>query len=241
MSSPVIILVVPQLGENIGMVARAMLNCGCTELRLVNPRDGWPNPAAVSAASGADQIIENAKVFTSLPDAIADLQFVFATTANRRDQVKNVFTPRAAAQELRTLHQQNNKTGIVFGPERSGLVNDDLSHANALITIPVNPGFSSLNIAQAVLLIAYEFYLAEQSGAASQLSLGEGELATQGDLDNLFRRLEEELDKGGFFTSAEVRPMTVRNVRNIFQRMGLTAQEVRTFQGMISALIKGRS
>src|SRR6266481_8751642 len=156
-AAPVIILVRPQLGENIGMAARAMLNCGLSRLRLVSPRDGWPNPKAERAASGADVVLDKAKVFDAVGEAVADLERVVATTARNRELTQRIVTPRQAAAEMRGWIGQTEKVGILFGPERTGLTNDDMVYADTALSIPLNPQFSSLNIAQAVLLVAYEW------------------------------------------------------------------------------------
>ena len=237
---PVVVLVDPQLGENIGAAARAMLNCGLTELRLVRPRDGWPNPKADAAASGADSVLRDARLFDQTSDAIADLNYVIATTARRRDMVKPVFTPSAAASELRARAAAGQRCGILFGPERTGLFNDDVPLADSILTVPLNPAFSSLNVAQAVLLVAHSWYSAGDQTAERELWTGGSRPATKAELDNLFRHLESELDTGGFFTSEEQAPSMTRNLRNMLQRAGMTEQEVRTFHGVITALVAKR-
>ncbi len=232
---PVIILVGPQLGENIGMCARAMLNCAVTEMRIVNPRDGWPNPSAVSAASGALSVIENAKTFTSTEEAIADLEFVLATTARGRDMVKDIYTAEEAAKEIRLKNTGDTpKCGILFGPERTGLENDDIALANAILNIPLNPGFSSLNLAQAVLLVCYAWL-----SAANPFEVGAVETeapATKKDIDLLMQHLEDELTKAEFFRSPAQKPSILRNLKNYFFRSSPTEQEVRTLRGVIAAL-----
>ncbi len=239
--SPAIVLIDPQLGMNIGMVARAMLNCGLTDLRLVRPRDGWPNAEAVAASSGAGPVVEAARLYQTTAEAIADLRRVFATTVRPRGMVKPVVTPRAAAMELRAGHAAGEACGILFGPERSGLVNDDLALADTVVSVPLNPAFGSLNLAQAVLLIGYEWYLAGDSTPPRQLETGEAGLALKGELVNFFQRLEALLDESGFLFPVEKRPTMVRNIRNIFQRTALTESELRTLHGILSALWKGRS
>jgi tRNA/rRNA methyltransferase len=220
LTNPIIILVEPQLGENIGAAARAMLNCGLTRMRIVRPRDGWPNPRALAAASGADAVIEGAQIFDSTSAAIADLDYVLATTARQRDMVKIIYTPEAAADALRAQAAQGRRAGILFGPERTGLMNDDIPLADAVVTIPVNPEFASLNLAQGVLLIGYCWW----------------RLGVNAELENLFARLEEGLEAGGFYTTEQQRPTMIRNMRNLLQRAGMTEQEVRTFHGVIAAL-----
>lgn len=249
MSTPAIILVNPQLGENIGMCARAMFNCGLTDLRIVNPRDGWPSEKAVSASSGAlmedlvsksDQTTKKgviARVYDSTANAIADCQYVLATTARPRDMVKEIFTPRGAAAALR---KEEGPCAILFGAERTGLVNEDIAIANGVITIPLNPGFTSLNIAQAVLLVAYEWFTAAGVVPASQLDTGDSEIASAKDIAELVARLETEMDRGGFFRSPDMRPTLVRNLQALFARTRITFQEAQTFHGIISSLISLR-
>ncbi len=235
-SAPAVILVAPQLGENIGMVARAMLNCGLLDLRLVRPRDGWPNPAAESTASGALAVIEGARVYERLADAVAGLNRVYATTARARGMVKPVLTPRAAAQELRAAEDRGEETGLLFGPERSGLDNDDLTFADGLVSVPLNPAFSSLNLAQAVLLLGYEWRMAQDETPERELAAGDSHPATKSELNNFLSRLEQNLDETGFFHPVEKRYIMVRNLRNLFQRAEATEQELRTLHGVISAL-----
>ena len=233
---PVIILVEPQLGENIGAAARAMLNCGLTRLRIVRPRDGWPNPRAFAAASGADSVVEAAEIYDSTSAAIADLNYVLATTARLRDMVKTILTPEAAAQELHARAASEQRTGILFGPERTGLMNDDIPLADAVVTIPVNPAFSSLNLAQGVLLIGYCWWRMRVEREERRLEIGGNRPATKVELENLFQRLEIALEEGGFYTTEQQRPNMVRNMRNLLQRAQMTEQEVRTFHGVIVAL-----
>ncbi|WP_235017243.1 RNA methyltransferase [Tistlia consotensis] len=235
--APIVILVRPQLGENIGMSARAMLNCGLTELRLVAPRDGWPNPAAVAAASGADLVLERATLFPTAAEAVADLTRVYATTARGREQVKPVVTARRAAAEARGHLAAGEKVGILFGPERTGLENDEVALADTLLTVPLNPAYSSLNLAQAVLLAGYEWYQAGETGPARFLHTGGSEPVERGRLLGFLDRLEEALDRMGFFHPPEKRPGMARNLRALFLRNELTDQEVRTLQGVLSALL----
>ena len=241
---PAIILVRPQLGENIGMCCRAMLNCAVTELRLVKPRDGWPNPAAISSASGATSILENAKVFETTAEAVADLEFVLATTARERGMVKEIWTAEAGAKAIREKNASGKqKCGILFGPERSGLENDDVAVANAILNIPLNPGFSSLNLAQAVLLTCYAWLTSDNPFKIAEIepTLGETEPANKADVENLMAHLEDELDKGGFFRSPDQKPTITRNIRNFFFRSGITKQDVRTFHGILSCLTGKKS
>ena len=233
---PVIILVEPQLGENIGSAARAMLNCGLTRLRIVRPRDGWPSARALAAASGADAVIEAAEIYDSTAAAIADLNYVLATTARQRDMVKTILTPEAAAEELHARAAAEQRTGILFGPERTGLMNDDIPLADAVVTIPVNPAFSSLNLAQGVLLIGYCWWRMQVAREGRRLEIGGNRPATKKEMENLFLRLEEAMEEGGFYTTEQQRPTMVRNMRNLLQRAEMTEQEVRTFHGVIVAL-----
>ncbi len=240
--APAIILVGPQLGENIGMCARAMLNCGVTDLRIVNPRDGWPNPAAVSASSGAISVIENARVFASTAEAIADLEYVYATTARLRDMAKPVISAEAAGRDIQHRHAiaQKPVCGIMFGPERTGLDNDDVALAHAILSIPLNPGFSSLNLAQAVLLACYSFLVADNPFAAdAQEHAATRETsppATSGAIENFMKQLEGQLDSAGFFRSENHRPSLMRNIRTYFFRSAPTEQEVSTLHGIIASL-----
>jgi len=236
---PAIILVNPQLGENIGAAARAMLNCGLTDMRLVAPRDGWPSEKAQAMASGADVVLEKAKLFDTVEAAVADLQRVYATTARDRAMAKRAVTPRQAAAEIRTAVSVGENCGILFGPERAGLLNDHVSLADTVLTVPLNPAFSSLNLAQAVLLIGYEWYAGgDDTPAVIEPS---SPPATKEDLIQFFLHLEEALDKTGFLRNLEKRPSMVRNLRNLFQRAGCTEQEVRTLHGIVAALAGPRN
>ncbi len=233
---PAVVLVDPQLGENIGMVARAMLNCGLGDLRLVRPRDGWPNPAAENAASGATEVLARARLFYTLGDAIADLDRLYAATARPRDLTKPVVTPRQAALELRQGEAAGRATGLLFGPERSGLTSDDVALADAVVQVPLNPAFSSLNLAQAVLLLGYEWFQSAAEAPARRLPMGFSRPATKAELLNFFQRLEAALDDSGFLHPPERRPAMVRNLRSLFARADLSEQEVRSLHGIVSAL-----
>lgn len=234
---PAIILVRPQLGQNIGTACRAMLNNGLTDLRLVQPRDGWPNEDAVKAASGAVAVTENAQIFDSLEDALHDIQHAYATTARSRDMIKPVVTGENCAKEIRQKASQNGRCALVFGPERTGLNNDDLTLVDTLVTIPLNPAFSSLNLAQAVLLVGHEWYkLGLDHVEDRKLVKGKAEFATKETLLHFFEHLEQQLDLAGFYPTEEKRPTMVRNIRNLFQRMDITHQEVQTLHGVISSL-----
>ncbi len=235
---PVIILVRPQLGENIGASARAMMNCGLTELRLVSPRDGWPNYRAVATASGANSILEKAQLFTTTSDAVADLHHLWATTARSRDMRKPETSPRQAVQRMRRAAANEERCGILFGAERTGLTNDELNLADFILQFPLNPEFSSLNLAQAVLLVSYQWRDASQEDR--QESVPESERghrpATREQIHHFFRHLEQELERYGFFRHENMRPTMVKNIRNLFLRSSLRDQEVRTLHGMIASL-----
>jgi tRNA/rRNA methyltransferase len=237
-AAPVVILVRPQLGDNIGMAARAMLNCGLSSLRLVSPRDGWPNPKAVRAASGADVVLEKATLFETVAAAVADLERVVATTARNRELTQRILTPRHAAAEMRGWVGGGEKVGILFGPERTGLTNDDMVHADTALSIPLNPQFSSLNIAQAVLLVAYEWAAAGEGTPAERMAEHATRPATKDELLNLFTHLERALDQSGFLRNKAMRPAMVHNLRAFLQRAAMTEQEVRSFHGVIKYLAK---
>jgi tRNA/rRNA methyltransferase len=232
---PAIILVEPQLGENIGTTARAMYNCGLTDLRLVKPRDGWPSKKAQAAASGADVVLDKARLYDRVEDAIAELRHVYATTARDRYMVKRIVTPRLGATELRGFLAAGETCGILFGPERTGLLNEHIALADTVLNVPLNPAFSSLNLAQAVLLIGYEWFSSADETPEAQLALGHSVPASKERLIQFFGHLEEELDRAGFMRDAEKRPSMVRNLRNLFQRAGCTEQELRTLHGVITA------
>jgi tRNA/rRNA methyltransferase len=238
---PAIILVEPQLGENIGTAARAMYNCGLTDLRLVRPRDGWPNPKAQAAASGADPVLEGARVYDSVEAAVAELRHVYATTARDRYMVKRVVTPRHAAPEMHRMMAAGEPCGILFGPERTGLLNEHVTLADTVVSVPLNPAFSSLNLAQAVLLVGYEWFAAGDATPAAQLVTGHSIPATKEQLIRFFEHLEEELDRNGFMRNAEKRPSMVRNLRNLFQRAQCTEQELRTLHGVVTAFAGPRN
>jgi tRNA/rRNA methyltransferase len=238
-TSPVIILVEPQMGENIGAAARAMANFGLTSLRLVSPRDGWPNERAIASASRADHVINAVEVFDSCADAVRDLSFVYATTARDRDLTKEVRGPVHAARTLRAFDNEGVRTGILFGRERWGLTNDEIALADEILTLPVVPEFASLNIAQAVLVIAYEWRKAgfDEDDAGLPFTMPErSPPATKDELLHMFEHLERVLEERSFFRPVEKKEVMVRNIRAIFHRVQLTAQEVRTMRGMLSTL-----
>lgn len=239
-TTPVVILVRPQLGENIGMAARAMLNCGLGELRLVAPRDEWPNAKAERAASGADDVLKGAKVFADVASAVTDLHRVFATSARARELTQRIAPPREAAAGMVRAIAKTQRVGLLFGPERTGLDNDDLAHADTIITIPLNPHFSSLNLAQAVLLVAYEWSLATTKPLSTRLATGSAKIADRAELEEFAQRLEAELDDAGFFKVAEKKPRMMLNIRALFSRAEATDQEIRTLHGIVSELVGKR-
>ncbi len=231
-----VILARPQLGENIGMVARAMLNCGLQELRLVSPRDGWPNEMATATASGAVAVLERARLYESLAEATADLRCVYATSTRPRDLAKRVVEPREAAMRARAAIAQGEGVGLLFGPEKSGLSNEDLALADAVVSVPLNPAFSSLNLAQAVLILGYEWFLSGREAVPGHLVRNGAPRASKAEMDNFCGRLEAALDKAGFLYPPEKRPNMVSNLRALFGRMDLTDPEVKTLHGIVSAL-----
>jgi tRNA/rRNA methyltransferase len=233
---PVIILVRPQLGENIGKAARAMLNFGLTEMRLVAPRDGWPNPSAGPAASGADIVLERAQVFDTLAEAVADCGHVYATTVRKRGVTKPVVTPEEAASEI---HGAPTRSAILFGPERSGLETDDVAVARTIVTVPINPEFGSLNLAQAVILVAYEWSKGQALAQPPATDLLPP--ASQDELDGLIGHLEGMLDKAGYFFPPDRIPATRRTLRGVLTKPAWNAQEVRTMRGVLSALERPRN
>lgn len=240
-SGPAIILVRPQLSENIGTAARAMLNNGLTDLRLVAPRPDWLSDRAIAAASGADRVVMGAKVFTTTAEAVADLNRVWATTARNRFMVKPVDTPKTAATAMRTVAAEGQRFGVLFGPERTGLENDDVAIADTVITVPLNPDYSSLNLAQCVLLVSYEWYqAADPTLPERHMTKGAQPPATKEKLLGFLEHLERELDECGFLRHPDKRPVMVRNIRNMFQRAQLTTQEVQTLHGIVHELVTYR-
>lgn len=235
---PAVILVHPQLGENIGSAARSMLNFGLTDLRLVAPRDGWPNPAAVTLAAGAFSVIEKAKLFKTVKEAIADLNYVLSATARRRDIELPVISVDGVGARLRSMEASKIRTGILFGPESSGLTNADVALSDAILTYPVNPAFQSLNLAQAVNVFAFLYAAGEGVPDTFEASLSD--VAPRDDLVRLFDHLEIELEAAGFFYPASKKELMRHNIRAPLTRARLTEQEVRTFRGIVKALSKGR-
>ena len=231
------ILVQPQMGENIGAAARSMLNFGLAELRLVAPRDGWPNEKADTMSAGALAAMPPVRVFDTLQDAIADLHFVLGTTARPRDMVKPVFAPAEAVKEAAAREQSGQKAGFLFGAERMGLLNDDIALCQGVVNIPVNPDFTSLNIATAVLVMAYEWSRLHLSPLPSGLHRKDSLPAMQEGIEGFLSRLILELEEKHFFRSGEVAPYMKRNLRNLFVRADITEQELRTLHGVLSALL----
>jgi len=238
---PVFVLVRPQMGENIGAAARAMLNFALTRMRLVDPRDGWPNPRAVAMASGAaSQVLDFAGVFPTLPEAISDCSYVFATTARGRELTKPVMTPERAMAHTRELYAKGQKVAILFGPERAGLENDDVARANAIISIPVNPEFPSINLGQAVLLCSYEWMRQGSEVPPEVMAMGRTEFATQVDIQKLGDHFEEQLEAVGFFFPPAKAEGMKLNLRNLWSRMALTRADVQTFHGMLRQIVRRR-
>ena len=225
------------MGENIGAVARAMVNCGLTELRIVNPRDGWPNEKADAMAAGAMDILTSVTVHPTVQDAISDCHYIYATAAGTRDMVKPVLNARKAASDMTARLNDNQKVAILFGRERSGLSNDEIALAHDHISIPLNPDFNSLNLGQAALIVAYEFYHVGLTGEDAVLLTGKSFPASAKDFDEMCLRLEGELQTHGFFKSPDMKETMIRNIRNYLSRGAPTDQEVKTFHGIISALI----
>ena len=228
---PIIILVRPQLGENIGKSARAMLNFGLTEMRLVSPRDGWPNPAAGPASAGADIVLANAELFATVAEATADCAHVYATTVRKRGVVKPVVTPEVAAAAMRA---NAGRTAILFGPERSGLDADDVALARTIITVPINPEFASLNLAQAVILIAYEWSKGEALASPPKVDLDPP--APQEELDGMIAQLDALIEPAGYYHPPERAEVDRRQLRSILTKAQWSAQEVRTFRGVLRSL-----
>jgi tRNA/rRNA methyltransferase len=229
---PAIVLVRPQLGENIGKAARAMLNFGLSDLRLVSPRDGWPNPSAGPAASGADRVLEQARVFDSVAEAVADCVHIYATTVRKRGLVMPVVTPEEAGREIRALAEPS---AVLFGAERSGLETDEVAVAGKIVTVPVNPEFRSLNLAQAVILIAYEW---SKHGSLAMPTESETEepRATQAQLEGLIGQLDFSLEAKGYFHPPDRTPATRNTIRTILTKAGWSNREVQAMRGIVRAL-----
>ncbi len=230
---PTFILVRPQMGENIGAAARAMLNFGLERMRIVAPRDGWPNPKAIAMASGAGRVLDQAGVFDTTAAAVADCDYVFATTARPRELVKPVMTPEHAMMMARTLASEGKRVGILLGPERAGLENEDVALATAIVTVPVNPDFPSLNLAQCALLLGYEWHRQTETVPPEVMMLARTAFASGVEVQRLGDHFEERLTAAGFFFPDTKAPMMRQNLRNMWARLGLTQAEVQTFHGML--------
>jgi tRNA/rRNA methyltransferase len=231
-TKPIIVLVRPQLGQNIGKAARAMLNFGLTELRLVAPRDGWPNPDAGPSASGADIVLERAQVFATVQEAIADCSVVFASTVRRRDLVMPVLGPEKMADEIAAAPERG---AILFGPERSGLQTDEVALAKAIVTVPINPEFASLNLAQAVILLAYEW--SKRSALAQPPAKDLEPPAPHGELEGLMQQLDEALTAKGYYHPPSRTEATKNTIRTIFTKTGWSSREVKAVRGIVRALV----
>jgi tRNA/rRNA methyltransferase len=229
---PVIVLVRPQLGQNIGKAARAMLNFGLTEMRLVTPRDGWPNPDAGPSASGADVVLEQAKLFATVAEAIADCRHVFASTVRRRDLVMPVLGPEQMAEQIRA---SAGRSAILFGAERSGLETEEVALANAIVTVPINPEFGSLNLAQAVILLAYEW--SRRAGLSQPPARELESPAPHAEVEGLIGQLDAELEQKGYFHPPSRTQSTRNTIRTIFTKTGWSSREVKAVRGIIRALV----
>jgi len=234
---PAIVLVRPQMGENIGAAARAMWNFGLDRMRIVAPRDGWPNPRAVAMASGAGRLLDSARLSPDLPDALADCTHVYATTARPRGMVKPVMTPEQAVADMRARSDRGEKIAILFGPERAGLENDDVALANTIITVPVNPDFASLNLGQCVLLVAYEWGK-QAEGWQPATSMQTADLANHQEIEALAKHYEDRLGEAGFFYPPEKAEPMQRNLRNLWSRMPLTRGDTQILHGIMRQLVR---
>ena len=237
---PSIILVKPQMGENIGSAARAMLNFGLENMRIVEARDGWPSQNAVATASGAGRVLDKARHFSNFSDAVSDCHFIFATTARGRDLTKPVYDPKKAMKIAFEKISDGQNVGIVFGPERAGLENTEVVRSNALITVPVNPNFSSINLAQTVLLLSYEWFLATNIYKENFSNNGKTSIASILEIEKLSQQYESELEKIGFFFPEEKATSMKTTLRNIWSRLPLTVSDVRAFHGILRHLLKRR-
>lgn len=238
--APAVILIGTQLGENVGTTARAMLNFGLSDLRLVRPKCGWPNVKALKACSGATEVLNGVRLYDSTDEATADLQLVLATTARPRDLPKPVVTAAEAGRDLRSAMTGGQSAGVLFGPERTGLSNDDLIYADAVLSVPLNPGYSSLNLAQAVLLIAYEWFQAGDPERPKPSSTQTRRPATKGELQGLLSHVAEELDGTNFFRTLDRRQSMLQSMKVVIQRANLREPDVHLLRGMIKALARGQ-
>ncbi len=237
-TDPTIVLVRPQMGENIGAAARAMLNFGLQRMRLVAPRDGWPNSAAVAMASGAGRVLDAATQHENVPGALEDVTFTFATTARQRELTKPLFSPVAAMQLAAEKIAQGQHVAVLFGPERAGLENADIAQANATISVPVNPEFPSLNLAQCVLLLGYEWRRASAKITGETTEMGGTNWANHAEIEALAQHFEERLETAGFFYPDHKAPSMKVNLRNLWSRMPLTSMDVRTLHGILRQMVR---
>ncbi|MEZ5647948.1 MAG: RNA methyltransferase [Alphaproteobacteria bacterium] len=233
---PIIVLVRPQMAENVGAVARAMLNCGLTQLRLVEPREEWRSDKAVAMASGAESVLVKANSYPDLQSAVADLNHVYAATARRRELTKKILTPKTATAQVSDLLNKGEACGILFGPERTGLLNAEVAECTAIIEVPLNPGFTSLNLAQAVLIIAYEWFQQKIDAKGEEFVTNNSPIATREELANFLDRLENAMDECGFLWPPDKRETMLHNIKAQFSRNNLTQQEINTLHGMIVTL-----
>ena len=237
---PTFILVRPQMGENIGASARAMCNFGLNRMRIVAPRDGWPNPAATALASGAGRVLDAAVITDDLPGALSDCTYVFATTARSRDLTKPVFSPEAAMQEAAKRIAEGQHVGVLFGPERAGLENEDIARTNAIITVPVNPEYPSLNLAQCVLLTPYEWRRNSTDVVGQEVEMAGTDWASGAEVEYLARHFEEQLEDAGFFFPDHKVQSMKANLRNMWSRMPLTRVDVQMLHGLLRQLVRGK-
>lgn len=235
---PAFVLIRPQMGENIGAAARSMLNFGLEHMRVTAPRDGWPNERAVALASGAGRLLDDAMICDTTEAAVADCTYVFATTARDRDLTKPVFTPEAAMAEARLRGARGEKVAVLFGPERTGLENDDIVLANAIVSVPTNPDFASLNLAQCVLLMGYEWRRTADMPPALEVELAGGDWASHAEMDALASHFEERLDAAAFFFPDHKAASMKLNLRNLWSRLPLTRADVQTFHGMMRQMVR---
>ena len=237
-AQPVMILVRPQMGENIGAAARAMWNFGLDRMRIVGPRDGWPNQKAVAMAAGAGWLLDGAVLHDTLPEAIADCTHVFATTARRRGLTKPVLAPEEAMRQARAMIAEGQKVGILFGPERAGLENEDVARANAIISAPVNPAFASLNLAQCVLLTAYEWGRLSAEAPEPATATARTEFAAAAEIGKLADHFEERLEAAGFFFPQPRAQGMKTSLRNLWSRLPLTRTDVQVFHGILRQMVR---
>ncbi|UWR24009.1 RNA methyltransferase [Sulfitobacter sp. S190] len=236
--TPAIVLVRPQMGENIGAAARAMLNFGLDHMRIVAPRDGWPNPAAVAMASGAGRVLDAALVASDVSAAVKDCSFVLATTARSRDLTKPVYTPEAAMALAREKIAAGERVGVLFGPERAGLENDDIARANAIVSVPVNPEFASLNLAQCVLLMGYEWRRQQSNQPAIVDEMAGTDWAQHSEIEHLAKHYEDRLDEAGFFFPDHKAQSMKTNLRNMWSRLPLTRADVQMLHGTLRQMVR---